>query len=342
MAIDSVPPFDPTLLRTGTDLRRLAIDPPRAGWHRIRRGVWIPEDVWSSLHRDHRYQAMVHATVLSCKEPEAVVLAAHSAAVVWGLPSIEPWPDHVTLLDPGGRSGSSKHIRMMHAQPAEPHEVNGLRLTSPARTVVDLARRGTLETAIAAADHALRLELCSRAELADEADLIPAGARGRSTARLVVELADGLSGSAGESLSRLQMFRANFPRPVLQREYRDEAGLIGYVDFDLDQLIGEFDGRIKYNVPPGASPQEASQIVWREKRREDRLRRFKNVARWDWKVARTPGVLARYLMSYGLKPLPKSTWIDLRPRPRVPGDRSAAVEARRSTSAAAVSATAAQ
>lgn len=315
MAIDSDQPFDPSLLRTGRDLRRLAIDPQRAGWHRIRRGVWLPQAAWSSLRWDQRYQALVHATVLSCREPDEVILAAHSAAVMWGLPSIERWPDHVTLLDPEGRSGSSEHIRMMHALPAETHEVNGLRITSPARTVMDLARRGTVETALAAADHALRLQLCSRAELADEAGLITAGARGRTTARLVVDLADGLSGSAGESLSRLQMFRANFPRPVLQREYRDAAGLIGYVDFDLEHLIGEFDGRLKYNVPAGASPHEASQIVWREKKREDRLRRFKEVARWDWRIARTNGGLARHLMGHGLKPLPKSTWIDLKPRP---------------------------
>ena len=315
MAIDSVPPFDPSLLRTGKDLRRLAIDPARAGWRRVRRGIWIPEEAWATLDRDHRYQALVHATVLSCQEPGAAVLAAHSAAVVWGLPSIEPWPDHVTLLDPDGTSGSSAHIRMMHAAPAQIHEVSGLRLTSPARTVVDLARRGTLETALAAADHALRVKLCSRSELADEAGLVTRGARGRGVARLVVDLADGLSGSAGESLSRLQMFRANFPRPVLQREYRDEAGLIGYVDFDLGHLIGEFDGRLKYRVPAGASPHEASQILWREKKREDRLRRFKEVARWDWSIARTTGALARHLISHGLKPLPRSTWIDLGPRP---------------------------
>ncbi len=107
------------------------------------------------------------------------------------------------------------------------------------------------------------------------------------------------------------MFRANLPRPRLQREYRDGQGLIGYVDFDFEGLIGEFDGKIKYRVPPGASPEEAGEVVWREKQREDRLRRHKPVARWVWKTARTSGALARLLINHGLRPQPRSTWFDL-------------------------------
>lgn len=309
-------PFDPSLLRTGHDLRRLAIEPGRSGWHRVRRGIWVPLGTWGALTIDQRYEALVHATVLSCAGDEPVTLAAHSAAVLWGMPSIEPWPGHAILLDPEGRSGSSEHIRLMRAPAVEPRSVQGLQVTPPARTVIDLARRGTLDTTLAAADYALRAQLCTRADLVAEVALIPSGAHGRSTAALAAELADGRSGSAGESLSRLQMFRANLPRPELQREYVDDAGLIGQVDFDLDQLIGEFDGFIKYRVPVDATAQEASRIVWREKKREDRLRRIKQVARWDWTIARGHGALARHLMSFGVKPEPRSTWIDLAPRRR--------------------------
>ncbi|MDO5503877.1 MAG: hypothetical protein Q4G67_11950, partial [Actinomycetia bacterium] len=139
---------------------------------------------------------------------------------------------------------------------------------------------------------------------------------GRGAARFVVDFADPLSGSPGESLSRLQMFRANFARPVLQAEYRDELGIMR-PDFDLGPILGEFDGKLKYRVPEGASAEEAGEVVWREKQREDRLRRFKPVGRWVWSTARTEGALARLLMSMGLRPLPKSTWFDL-------GDRRSA------------------
>lgn len=303
--------FDPTLLRTGMDLRRLGIEPSRTGWHCIRRGIWLPREVWENLSADQRYEAMVFATMLACREPQDIVLAGHSAAVIWGLPTIGPWPSQVRVLQPGGTSGSSRYVLPLKGAPAAPVMQRGVQVTSVPRTVVDLARLGTLETALAAADFALSQGLCTRTELTAEAATVPRGSRGRTTASLVVELADPLSGSPAESLSRLRMFQANIPRPRLQVEYRDESGLIGYVDFDLGVAIGECDGRSKYRVGPAASPSEASEIVWREKKREDRLRRFKPVARWTWQTAYPPGALARHLLSFGVLPQPRSTWIDL-------------------------------
>lgn len=312
---DAATPFDPTLLRAATDLVRVGIDPVRDRWHRVRRGVWLPPGIWPTLSIDQRYEALVFATLVTCREPETVVLAEQAAAVLWGLPSIEPWPDRIQVLVPDGVSGPSRHIRSRPGAPVVPVSLRGVQVTPAARTVIDLARWATLDTAVAAADHALRTGLCTRAQLEAEAAALPRGARGRATARLVVDLADGLSDSAGESLSRLQMFRANFPRPALQRHYGDERGSIGYVDFDFAAVIGEFDGRTKYRVPDGASPAEAGEIVWREKKREDRLRRHKPVVRWVWSTARDTAALARLLMGHGVRPLPKSTWIDLGRRP---------------------------
>lgn len=310
-------PFDPTRLRGAADLQRLGIDPGRDRWHRVRRGVWLPRDIWRTLSIDRRYEALVFATVMTCRDQESVVLSEHSAAVLWGLPSIEPWPDRIQVLVPDGVSGPSRHVRSRPGAPVVPVPVRGVQVTPVARTVIDLARWATLDTAVAAADHALRVGLCTRSQLEAEATALPKGARGRTTARLVVDLADGLSGSPGESLSRLQMFRANLPRPKLQQQYRDALGAIGYVDFDFAGVIGEFDGKLKYRVPEGAGPAEAGEIVWREKKREDRLRRHKPVARWVWSVARDTAALARLLFDHGVRPEPKSTWIDLgarRPR----------------------------
>lgn len=305
-------PFDPSALRLGKDLRRQGIDPTASDWHRIRRGVWLPTTGWASLGIDDRYRALVFATLLACTKPLKGVVAAHSAAALWGMPSIEPWPKHTYLLDSDGRSGSSEHIRMIHGPACNAMTRQGVPVTPPARTVIDLARYATLDTALAAADYCLRTQLCSRESLAAEVASVPRGARGRSKAGLVVDLTDGRSDSAGESLSRLQMFRGNFPRPTLQREFRDAQGLIGYTDFDWGGLIGEFDGKVKYRVPDDATAKEASDIVWREKQREDRLRRQKkDVARWVWATARSTEELAKLLIYHGLKPEPQSTWIDL-------------------------------
>jgi hypothetical protein len=83
-------------------------------------------------------------------------------------------------------------------------------------------------------------------------------------------------------------------------EIHDGDGLIGRVDawYDEAAVAVEFDGRVKYSDPRAASPSEA---LWKEKRREDRLRdagpRVVRVvnddlgAAWPRKAARIRGLL---------------------------------------------------
>ena len=68
----------------------------------------------------------------------------------------------------------------------------------------------------------------------------------------------------------------------------DIQGLVGYADFGWLPLkvLGEFDGRIKY----GATGVDAAEAVWREKKREDRLRALGfEVVRWTWADLMVPG-----------------------------------------------------
>lgn len=305
-------PFDPVVLRSYADLRRCGIDPQRVpGWHRVRRGVWVGSQCWAALTPEQRHAALVHATAMLCDPDGSLVFAIESAAAVWGLPRIEAWPDRVRTLVTGSRMRGSAGIRPHLGAEADPVALRGIRVTSVARTVVDLARTGSLPTAVAAADHALRHGLCGVMDLNREADAVPRRARGRPLAALVAELADGDSMSAGESLSRVQMFLLGLPRPRLQVPHDDEVGPIGLVDFDWEGVVGEFDGKVKYRVPEGAGPEEAAEIVWREKRREDRLRVGSRVARWTWDIALERSRLGQVLAAQGVRPDPRASWFDL-------------------------------
>ena len=304
-------PFDPGLLRRGRDLRASGVEPARGGWHHVRHGVWVPDREWRSLLPEQRHAALVHATAL-CLGRQRPVFALTSAAAVLGLPRIEAWPDAVcVLVGDQHRGRGSSMVRPHVGRPDAGMTRHGITVTSPARTVVDLARTGSLATAVAAADHALRHGLCSAAELAAEVDAVAPRVRGRTTARLVGALADPLSMSPGESLSRVQMYLLNVPRPVLQREVSDAEGVIGIVDFGWDGVVGEFDGRVKYRVAEGTDPADATEVLWREKRREDRLRRQVRVARWTWDVALDRGRLGRRLAEHGIRSQPVNTWVDL-------------------------------
>ena len=304
-------PFDPSRLRVAADLRRLGIEPKDGGYTPVRHGVWIRDTEWARLTQDHRYAAFVYATSLRCDPDKPPLFSHDSAAAVWELPRVGAWPRrcHVTYVDRHVRS-SGLIVRHLASTSAETI-VNGVRVTTAAQTVADLAGTWSLPSALAAADHALRHELCSLEELEELIDAIPAGTEGIVQTRLVKDLADPLSMSVGESLSRAQMFVLNLPRPRLQVSHEDALGFIGTVDFQWDGVVGEFDGKLKYRVPEGASPEEAAEILWAEKQREDRLRgREQKVARWIWSDAMAPARLASVLGEKGIRPQPRNSWFD--------------------------------
>ncbi|WP_353953263.1 hypothetical protein V6K52_07530 [Knoellia sp. S7-12] len=305
-------PFDPGTLRLASDLRRSGIEPSRGPWHHVRRGVWIDGAVWATLDPTQWHAAFVHATALLRRLDEPMVCAVEAAAAVWGLPRIENWPGFVRHHVTERRVRGSILLRPYLGAEVDPVQEQGLLVTPVARTVVDLARTGSVFTAVAAADHALRHGLCTPGELEDEVRSIPPRAAGRVRAALVRDLADPLSMSPGESLSRVQMFRLNLPRPQLQHEVHDDDGLVGVVDFWWEGVVGEFDGKMKYRVPDGASAEEATEIVWREKKREDRLRRRAAVGRWIYREALQPHVLARIIAQAGVTPVARPRWFDLR------------------------------
>ena len=87
------------------------------------------------------------------------------------------------------------------------------------------------------------------------------------------------------------MVQMGLPAPQLQVEFRDARGLIGFADFWWEELnlIGEFDGYIKYSDPRHLRGRTPAQALRDEKTREDRLRAVgPRVARWGWTEALSP------------------------------------------------------
>jgi hypothetical protein len=174
------------------------------------------------------------------------------------------------------RDASAVHL---HRAQLPDHHVamrGGFRVTSPARTVVDVAREHGVDPAVVAGDAALRVGLLDEADLADVLELQhnwPASA----AARRAVGLMSAASQSPLETLSRLRMTDAGLPAPVLQQEIGDELGhFLGQVDFYWDEfgVVGEADGALKYDGMPA---------VVAEKTRQSRLLETGlTVVRWEW------------------------------------------------------------
>ena len=278
----------------------------------LRAGVHLPSHVWSGMDADARFRARIHALALSAAEP---LLFSHlSAAAIWRLPMVGTWPEQPEVLRCRTGSGAVRSGFRVHTgdDARSTAIIDSVQVTGLARTVVDVARRSLLGTAVTMADAALSGEaarhparggaVTTPAELREE---LAIGSRtGKTRAARALELADGASGSPGESVSRVAMHLEGFPRPVLQHRFSDERGLIGFVDFWWPDfgLIGEFDGKGKYSrtdLLNGRSPAEA---VIAEKKREDRLRALgPRVVRWGWEAAISPPRLARILRAAGLR-----------------------------------------
>lgn len=298
----AVPILRPTILRAGysdTEIRRLR----RNGtWTSVRRGSYLPTGEVTPLDRVQRHELLIRSTVPVLRLPAVVSHA--SAAVLLGIPL---WSTHLGLVQVtrprpanGGKSGSLLcHTAALTSD--EVVEVNGFRVTSPARTIADLARQLPFEQAVVAADGALFRELLNAEQLNGAVAAI-SGSPGSRSAIRVARFATGLSESVGESRSRVMMYKAGLPEPELQPNVHDANGkALGRSDYrwHCGRLLGEFDGKIKYGrlLKPGES---AGDVVFKEKLREDALRdNGSRVVRWVWaELAQPTELIQRIRRAY--------------------------------------------
>jgi hypothetical protein len=274
------------LLTQGFDHADLARLRRTGELRQVRRGAYervlVDPETTLSIEQRHRRQIAATAPQL---ESGAVVSHA-SAAVVHGLPVWGAAVERVHVTRSRSYGAKRRHLVEVHCAPvtdADRTVHDGVLVTSVARTVIDLARSLPFEQAVAAGDQALRLGV-TPAELDGCLAAMPRWPHVRQ-ARRVLAFLDVRSESVGESVSRVRIRDEGLPDPELQREIRNGVGaFIARVDFcwDEHQIIGEFDGRVKYGrlLPPGKSLEDA---IYAEKIREDALRDLGwRVVRWTW------------------------------------------------------------
>ncbi|MGV9858995.1 hypothetical protein ACWDTD_10120 [Gordonia sp. NPDC003425] len=216
--------------------------------------------------------------------PPGRALADASAAAVLQLPVWGLDTSRVTMAVSGAqtRSKSSGATRIItDRRPESTVVVDGVPVVSPARVVIDIARREPREPAVVVGDAALHLGLCSVADLANELDLI-GGMTGAARARRVVAELDAASESVFESRSRILFADVGLPAPELQVELFDLLGnFIARVDFCWRErrVVGQADGMSKYDDGQGRKERLLS-----EKEQDDALLEAGHrPIHWYWK-----------------------------------------------------------
>jgi very-short-patch-repair endonuclease len=186
---------------------------------------------------------------------EAAALSHTSAAAWWQLPGFSLEPEHTTRLR-GGRVHTS-HISTVHQPLAlasgQVTILHAVPVTTPARTIFDLAARGHPLRVERALDFALSRRLTNTAELHHLLRVL--GRRGRSGITTMRELLADRPAHERQPDSNLErQFRrlarqAGFPELQVQVDVADQTGWIARVDF-LDaplHLIIEIDSVIYHS-----------------------------------------------------------------------------------------------
>ncbi len=244
---------------------------------------------WAGLSVKEQHLHLVRETVRYIGAD--ILVSDRSAADLWGIPYLgaRPAKVHVTAKRAGGgRSSGHVHYRTTTKMP-DPVDLDGIAVTSPARTAVDIARSLGFASGLMAFDHVLASKLATAEDLTLAiAELVRRIDRVKAEA--VLTRADGRAESPAESLARARMYQIGAPIPDLQREFFVDGVLIGRTDFywEVADCIGEMDGDVKYLGGGISGGTSAEQVVLAEKRREDALRRLVAAfIRFTWNDALT-------------------------------------------------------
>ncbi|MCW2505298.1 MAG: hypothetical protein JWO79_3582 [Actinomycetia bacterium] len=173
------------------------------------------------------------------------------------------------------------HVHHLTLPPEHLTEVEGVRVTTIARTAADLMRRVGRIHAVSVADSALRLD-----PSADLRELLRRG-RGSARARGWLQLADPRAESPLETRVRLNLLDGRVPPEELQYPiYGGRGQLLGIADFAWPRalLIVEADGETVHS---------SAKALFRDRRRQNDLANAGwTVLRFTWADTLRPGYVA--------------------------------------------------
>jgi hypothetical protein len=233
-----------TLARNGTLIRlRYGVyaDATRAGRYAKQKSA------------EHLLQA---AAALAVVGPDATV-SHQSAARLHDIDLLGKATNTVTLTCPPqhgwrGRAGIQVHVADL---PVEHLDTKvRFRMTTPARTVVDLARTlDDFNAGVVTADSALHKKLATKDELHAVLAACPRW-RGSQRARQVVDFADDRAESPLESIARLVFANCGLPAPDLQVWLTEQIRVDFY--WKRYRTVAEVDGDMKYDLDPARARSE--------------------------------------------------------------------------------------
>lgn len=242
-------------------------------WVRLRHGAYVAGDLFRRATAEERHALLARAVV---RQSQTDVVLSHLSAVpeyggpLWSVPTDVV---HVTRLD--RRAGRKEAGVRQHQGLLESEDVimrNGVAVTSPTRTLIDVTTCAHLEAALVIVNDLLHRRLTT---LTDVRHRYATMQHHPYTLRtdLVFRLADPRIESVAETRTFVVCWRQGLPAPDPQWVVNDDLGHeFARLDFAWPEykVWLEFDGREKYTKfrREGESVIDA---VLREKKRESKI-----------------------------------------------------------------------
>lgn len=222
------------------------------GSHTVAAGLLSPRQlqssVWTRILRDVYADARLPGTPARSIAgarlvmPPTAVVAGRSAAYLYGARDIIEAHEPVEVLVPTGhRFGPVSGLSIRSVQHLPPGDVTGVGLTTPYRTLADLAVWApNVEESVLRLDQLLHARRPPDSWRLD----VSARVRGSAQARQAVWLADGRAESPPESRLRTRLVLAGLPPPEPQFVVRHAGRFVARVDLAYPDhaLAIEYDG----------------------------------------------------------------------------------------------------
>ncbi|MDP3894034.1 type IV toxin-antitoxin system AbiEi family antitoxin domain-containing protein [Nocardioides sp.] len=237
-------------VQAGVSDRRLALLCAHEVLRRPIKGVYVGTHLTDSLE--------LRTEILKLVVPDGAFVTDRSAGWVHGAEMILAPGDHlvvptVSMFQPPVKGRLRNKLttsgeRML--APGDLMEVNGLLVTTPLRTALDLGRLLPRSQALAALDSLLALGAFTLRELLAQIDRFK-GYRGIVQLRFLAPLADAGAESPGESALRLLWWDAGLPRPRTQIPIIVAGREVARLDLGLEDMLfaAEYDGKEWHSEP---------------------------------------------------------------------------------------------
>jgi len=214
-------------------------------FNRVVHGIHVPTHVAESLEPDSLERLQLNCAALARVVPEGA-FSHRTAARLMDAPMLGTHNTMQITVAPPKNPPRHKGIKGYEREllPIDVQLWHGLRITTAARTFIDLAEDLPMRELVMVGDRFLRRGFTTTDELAAAIDRF-SGRRGLRVARLALARVDGGSASGPESLTRLRFEDEGLPRPECNVDIHDALGtFIGCADLVLKKpkILVDYDG----------------------------------------------------------------------------------------------------